>query len=175
MKIRKIIISALVSILLGSAIILIEDDAVFGSLTDISGLVKNSSPILIQKRIIFPSTCTLSLNGWSKGSQDFAADEYLKIRSIDIRLANKNESKIIQVKNEHMNILDFEIESTGLLEIYINAYDPSPRDLDIFDAELSCDSYAQKIILVVAFTCIVLGLLTFFALLIYIVFRKLFK
>ncbi len=171
---RKLIILAIFSILLGP-IILVGYEAIFGSLTNVSNLVMNASPITIKKRLIFPSACSFSLNGWSKGSQDFAANEYLKIRSFDIHITRNGESKSIQVKNEHMNTLDFETESIGLLEINVNNYDSSFRHLEIFDAELSCTSSGQKVILVVSFACMVLGFLMIFILAARIIFRKLFK
>jgi hypothetical protein len=131
----------------------------FGSVSDVSSLVLNARPIVLSKRLLAPSLCSFSLNGWSEGSQDFAADEYLKMRSLEIRVLNTEPAEEIFPKDEHMNIVTFETKSSGYLEIRIKEYEPSPRGLKRFDAELQCKSKISQASLFASTTLILLGLL----------------
>lgn len=123
-------------------------DFMFGHLEDVTALIRGSMPVQFSKKVIFPATCNLSLNGWGKGPFDNAADEYLKMTNLKMTLHSGSSSEGVAPTNHHDSKILFDVNRSGTLEIVIRNYEQPSKDIETVDVVFFCKGTGQFLIFI---------------------------
>jgi hypothetical protein len=148
-------------------------DSLFGHLENVTSLIQKNEPIKFTKKLFFPTRCNLSLNGWGKSSEDFAADEYLKITEIKALLHSDSQVEEVLPAEEHLGAIYFDLKKGGELEIAIQRYErPTKKYIETVDVDFFCKGPVQYTLLIASFVFMSIGFAGFIITLIQSIRRK---
>ncbi len=159
-------------LLIGSLASFALQDFMFGYLKNVTGLIRQAKSVQFSKKIIFPSTCNLSLNGWGKGPFDTAADENLKMTDLKITLHSGAMSEDLTPSEYHHGEIYFDVKRSGTLEVAIRSYEQPSNDIESVDVEFFCKGTGQFFTFLGSCFFTLISLAGFFITLVQSFFRK---
>lgn len=146
---------------LASLIFIFNDLSIFGRLETVTSNVRTNQAIVLEKYLIAPSECHVSVGGWVADSQGLGSDVRVKFGSYFLTLDGSD--KPIQFISQDNNELRFKAGSSGNLLVRLEQIEDPGSVFDDFSVNLDCNNYVSWSLGVLAFLALAISSLYLFA------------
>lgn len=119
-----------------SLILIFNEMTIFGRLETVTSHVRTNTPIVLEKYLIAPSKCHVSIGGWVADSQGLGSDVDVKFGKYFHSL--NGSEKPIQFISLDNNELRFKTESSGSLLVRLEQIEDPGSVYEDFSVNLDC-------------------------------------